>query len=172
MQKLNYSRSPHELYHFGIKGMKWGVHRYQNKDGSLTDAGKKRVSKKYKRYSESARDDIQSSYTDRYVKAYNKAADDMNNGLTDKYNIEYDKKLGKKAKGHDYFNDKEYEKGYNDLFEKQLAKHYNELLYQDVKLNRNYQKAKKLFDDYGMENFDEFARNNEKEIEEMRSYFD
>ena len=31
-----------ELQHFGIKGMKWGVRRYQNKDGSLTPAGKKR----------------------------------------------------------------------------------------------------------------------------------
>ena len=30
------------LYHHGIKGMKWGVRRYQNKDGSLTPAGKKR----------------------------------------------------------------------------------------------------------------------------------
>lgn len=31
-----------ELHHAGIKGMKWGVRRYQNKDGTLTDAGKKR----------------------------------------------------------------------------------------------------------------------------------
>lgn len=30
------------LTHAGIKGMKWGVRRYQNKDGSLTPAGKKR----------------------------------------------------------------------------------------------------------------------------------
>lgn len=28
--------------HFGVKGMKWGQRRYQNKDGSLTPAGKKR----------------------------------------------------------------------------------------------------------------------------------
>lgn len=31
-----------ELYPFGVKGMKWGVRRYQNEDGSLTSLGKKR----------------------------------------------------------------------------------------------------------------------------------
>lgn len=32
-----------ELYHHGIKGQRWGIRRFQNKDGSLTPLGKKRV---------------------------------------------------------------------------------------------------------------------------------
>lgn len=35
-----------ELYHHGVKGQKWGVRRYQNKDGTLTAAGKARQSSK------------------------------------------------------------------------------------------------------------------------------
>lgn len=37
-----------ELYHWGIKGMKWGVRRFQNDDGTLTAAGRQR----YKDYKE------------------------------------------------------------------------------------------------------------------------
>lgn len=34
-----------ELYHHGIKGQKWGVRKYQNTDGSYTDAGRKRYAR-------------------------------------------------------------------------------------------------------------------------------
>lgn len=33
------------LIHYGIKGQKWGVRRYQNKDGTLTEAGKRRAAR-------------------------------------------------------------------------------------------------------------------------------
>lgn len=36
--------SEEELQHHGIKGQKWGVRRFQNKDGSLTNDGKRRYS--------------------------------------------------------------------------------------------------------------------------------
>lgn len=33
-----------ELCHYGIRGMRWGIRRYQNSDGSLTTAGRSRYS--------------------------------------------------------------------------------------------------------------------------------
>ena len=55
--------NPHDngttLSHYGIKGMKWGVRRYQKKDGSLTSSGKKRYSNVY---------DINSAYYNKRAK--------------------------------------------------------------------------------------------------------
>ena len=43
------------LAHYGIKGQKWGIRRYQNRNGTLTSAGKKRRSNKTKGWSKEAK---------------------------------------------------------------------------------------------------------------------
>lgn len=47
------TRYPDYLSHHGIKGQKWGVRRFQNADGSLTEAGKARQAKLYKKIDKS-----------------------------------------------------------------------------------------------------------------------
>ena len=49
-------RHNNELYHWGIKGMKWGVRRYQNSDGSYTSAGKKRRKSRTDGWSDDAKE--------------------------------------------------------------------------------------------------------------------
>ena len=44
-----------ELQHWGVQGMKWGVRRYQNKDGTLTPAGKKRYDKEVEKLRKQAK---------------------------------------------------------------------------------------------------------------------
>lgn len=54
------------LAHYGIRGMKWGVRRYQNKDGTLTAAGKKR-------YSEDESEDHKKAHSSKSVKSMSDA---------------------------------------------------------------------------------------------------
>lgn len=48
MYRENSSYYHDYLAHHGVKGMKWGVRRFQNKNGSLTSAGKKRARTQYR----------------------------------------------------------------------------------------------------------------------------
>lgn len=54
------------LYHYGIQGQQWGVRRFQNPDGSLTEAGRDRYKVGQERDNE--RKDIEKNEIDKMVK--------------------------------------------------------------------------------------------------------
>lgn len=75
-----------ELWHHGIKGMHWGIRKYQNEDGSLTPAGErhyyrkdgslKRRGKKYylKQYERNEYDNVDKQLTSKYGKHWERGS--------------------------------------------------------------------------------------------------
>ena len=75
MQYNNY------IYHHGIKGQRWGIRRFQNKDGSLTPRGRKRYSDESGDNKQKDIDDEKKGLTDKQKKAIIAGAAVVGTGL-------------------------------------------------------------------------------------------
>ena len=133
-----------ELYHHGVKGQKWGIRRYQNSDGSLTDAGKKRVAK----------------LNAKIDKADKKAIEAFNSS---KKHFQ-DKKIFSKEKGLDEYQKATFSKKTSDYYRKNLR---------SMGVNRNeslkvraaeYEAVKAFAEKYGNKKIKDVLRN-ERAIE-------
>ena len=85
-----------ELYHWGIKGQKWGVRRFQNEDGTLTEEGKAR----YRNNPDAAKKYIKENW----INSYNKTVDRINPKINE---------INKKYEGVDFNKDNDAYERYN-----------------------------------------------------------
>lgn len=122
---MNYRiRYSNELYHHGIMGMKWGVRRYQNEDGSLTSAGKSR----YGSEGSSLRQKIHNFRVERARKYGTKMANRTHNyAESEKERARTHKNAYDDLKKHGRHSET-YEKWNKDIYQKDVNKRRSEIL--------------------------------------------
>lgn len=135
------------LAHFGIFGMRWGVRRFQNEDGTLTEEGRRRylIGKDSKG---------NSTFGERSFQMYNEVADRANRDLG-----RINKKYGDLSK--DDAKNLQYTKELRDIWQN----HFKDVLAKDIGTDRSSIEGQKwLKDVFGYDLFDEDVKDLEKKV--------
>ena len=146
-----------ELYHFGVKGMKWGVRRYQDKNGRLTSEGRARyiadktkgIQKDIDSYSPYLKTGIKARdgklvMTSKDVKDIVNGLEMAKNKIAAKYGEKYDK-VAKKVNSDKRLISKA-NKIKENMSTKTTSKAKQEL---DSKIRNAFKKHPELYDDFG-----------------------
>lgn len=147
---MNFYNNTDILVHFGIRGMKWGVRRFENADGTLTEAGKKRYSeeklkndskKKENRMEENTVQNV-NRWVENDIENAKRVADSSSDLIRKGQDLERATRLEKKRMDLSKMSDQEMrerinrellERQYDDLFNKQ-------------KVSKGRQKVKEVLD--------------------------
>lgn len=149
-----------ELYHHGIKGQKWGIRRFQNPDGTLTEAGMKRYNeysnREYSAYKNDEKYDSYDAEVSRLGKElHSKVTSKMGKVISDIYDSDFSSYNGKYKK--------QYEKAVSEgkKLSEDASKKYETLKAQDAVDHPSAKGIKKLFTDIDKERSDSRKRINE-----------
>ena len=135
-----------ELQHWGIKGQKWGVRRYQNADGSLTPAGIKRYrddAAKIERQMNSDKKEVTSKDYESALKGVKKADDALNDirkTRQEPKKAAYEAEVRRKVSS---MSDKELQQAVNRL---NMEERYTQVMTQRGKLEKGKSKVDQILD--------------------------